>query len=41
MDAKQDESIKAVLHRTVLKPFIMLFQEPMLLVIVSLFTCPF
>ncbi|GAA5912849.1 uncharacterized protein JCM6883_004852 [Sporobolomyces salmoneus] len=33
MDKKQDESFKAIIHRTVLKPFIMLFQEPMLLVI--------
>ncbi|GAA5943153.1 MFS transporter [Sporobolomyces koalae] len=33
MDKKQDSSFKAVIHRTVLKPFIMLFQEPMLLVV--------
>ncbi|GAA6025071.1 hypothetical protein JCM11491_006062 [Sporobolomyces phaffii] len=33
MDAKQDESFGAIVHRTVLKPFTMLFQEPMLLVV--------
>lgn len=33
MDKKGKESFKTVIHRTVLKPFIMLFQEPMLLVV--------
>ncbi|GAA5877931.1 hypothetical protein JCM8547_007083 [Rhodosporidiobolus lusitaniae] len=33
MDKKTDGGIKALLHRTVLKPFIMFFQEPMLAVI--------
>ncbi|GAA5994745.1 hypothetical protein JCM5350_005659 [Sporobolomyces pararoseus] len=33
MDKKGKESFKTVLHNTVLKPFIMLFQEPMLLVV--------
>lgn len=36
MDKKGKESFKTVLHHTVLKPFIMLFQEPMLLVVVSI-----
>lgn len=43
MDKKQDESFKAIIHRTVLKPFVMLFQEPMLLVVtlyVSFFLLP-
>lgn len=33
LDKKQATGIKAVLERTVLKPFIMFFQEPMLAVI--------
>lgn len=33
MDKKEDESMWAIVHRTVLKPFTMLFQEPMLLVV--------
>ena len=33
LDKKQESGVKAVLQRTVLKPFIMFFQEPMLAVI--------
>ncbi|GAA5880257.1 hypothetical protein JCM1840_003411 [Sporobolomyces johnsonii] len=33
IEKKQDESIKAILRRTVLKPFIMIVEEPMLAVI--------
>ncbi|GAA5966389.1 hypothetical protein JCM8115_002855 [Rhodotorula mucilaginosa] len=33
LDNKQESGVKAVLQRTVLKPFIMFFQEPMLAVI--------
>lgn len=33
MDKKQEAGVKALLHRTVAKPFIMIAQEPMLAVI--------
>ncbi|GAA6039859.1 hypothetical protein JCM8097_006766 [Rhodosporidiobolus ruineniae] len=33
MDKKKDNSVKAVLNRTIFKPFIIFFQEPMLAVI--------